>query len=266
MKIGSCRRCARPVDAAKWHRYRSRRCSTCRRCARTPRAGGRDGGSTAVSTIATSGGSAMWYLTRGSGIASVVFLTVSVLLGILTSLRWSSESWPRFVIEFIHRNVSLLVVVFLVIHVVTVLVDPFAPIRLVDVFIPFVSAYRPIWLELGALALDLPLEDRLDVVEQRRKLFRAGELLQIDRQGLGRVVPAHLREPVLVVGKADLMRSARSFGVSSSTRRAGSSGRYRRCRRWRPPSFDHEPPRIRWCDSRGSSERCSRRSASALRV
>jgi hypothetical protein len=108
-----------------------------------------------VTAIGTTGGSALWYLARGSGVVTIVFLTVSVLLGILTSFRWSSENWPRFVVEFVHRNVSLLVLVFLAIHVVTVLADAFAPIRIVDVFVPFVSAYRPIWLGFGALALDL---------------------------------------------------------------------------------------------------------------
>jgi hypothetical protein len=78
-----------------------------------------------------------------------------VLLGILTSFRWSSPTWPRFVVEFVHRNVSLLVLVFLAIHVVTVVADSFAPIRWIDVVIPFVSAYRPFWLGLGAVAFDL---------------------------------------------------------------------------------------------------------------
>jgi len=110
-----------------------------------------------VSVLGTSGGTALWYLARGSGVVTIVFLTASVVLGILTSFRWSSENWPRFVVEFVHRNVSLLVLVFLAIHVVTVVADAFAPIRIVDVFVPFVSAYRPIWLGLGALALDLLL-------------------------------------------------------------------------------------------------------------
>jgi Ferric reductase like transmembrane component len=109
-----------------------------------------------MSTVtATSGGTALWYLARGSGVVSLVFLTVSVLLGITTSFRWSSPRWPRFVIEFIHRNVSLLVVVFLAIHIVTVVTDSFAPIGWKDAVVPFVSAYRPLWLGFGALAFDL---------------------------------------------------------------------------------------------------------------
>jgi sulfoxide reductase heme-binding subunit YedZ len=104
-----------------------------------------------------SGGTALWYLARGSGVVSLVFLTVSVLLGILTSFRWSSPNWPRFVVEFLHRNVSLLIVVFLGIHIVSVVVDSFAPIRWIDAVIPFISAYRPIWIGLGAVAFDLVL-------------------------------------------------------------------------------------------------------------
>ena len=105
--------------------------------------------------VATSSGTALWYLARGSGVVSLVFLTVSVVLGITTTLRWSSPRWPRFVIEFTHRNVSLLVVVFLLIHIVTVVSDSFAPIGWKDGVVPFVSAYRPLWLGFGALAFDL---------------------------------------------------------------------------------------------------------------
>ena len=107
--------------------------------------------------LALSGGSLTWYVARATGLVTLGFLTASVLLGILTSFRWSSPTWPRFVVEFVHRNVSLLVLVFLAIHVVTVVLDAFAPIRWIDVFVPFISAYRPFWLGLGAIALDLLL-------------------------------------------------------------------------------------------------------------
>ena len=105
--------------------------------------------------LALSGGSVTWYVARATGVVTLGFLTASVLLGILTSFRWSSPRWPRFVVEFVHRNVSLLVLVFLAIHVVTVVADSFAPIRWIDVVVPFVSAYRPFWLGLGAVAVDL---------------------------------------------------------------------------------------------------------------
>jgi DMSO/TMAO reductase YedYZ heme-binding membrane subunit len=108
-----------------------------------------------TSVLALSGGSAPWYIARATGVVTLGLLTVSVLIGILTSFRWSSPTWPRFVVEFVHRNVSLLVLAFLAVHVATVVVDGFAPIRWVDAVVPFVSAYRPFWLGLGAVALDL---------------------------------------------------------------------------------------------------------------
>jgi sulfoxide reductase heme-binding subunit YedZ len=99
--------------------------------------------------------SAFWYLTRGSGIVTLVLLTVSVSLGVLTSVRWRSKGLPRFVVAGLHRNVTLLAVVFLAIHVSTTIIDGYTPIGLRDAFIPFLSPYRPIWLGLGALSSDL---------------------------------------------------------------------------------------------------------------
>jgi sulfoxide reductase heme-binding subunit YedZ len=107
--------------------------------------------------LATSGPTALWYLARGSGVVAMVLLTASVVLGVVTSVRWSSPRWPRFVIELLHRNVGLLVAVFLAIHIATVVIDGFAPIGWKDAVLPFVSSYRPLWLGLGAVAFDLVL-------------------------------------------------------------------------------------------------------------
>ncbi len=99
----------------------------------------------------------LWYMTRGSGLMALVLLTVSVVLGISQIGRVSGPSMPRFVVAGLHRNVSLLSVVFLAVHVATAIADPFAPIAVVDTFVPFVGTYRPVWLGLGAIATDLLL-------------------------------------------------------------------------------------------------------------
>lgn len=44
---------------------------------------------------------------------------------------------------------------FLAVHILASVLDPFAPIRLIDAVVPFVSAYRPVWLGLGAIASNL---------------------------------------------------------------------------------------------------------------
>gem|GEM_PF-467426 len=99
--------------------------------------------------------SAFWYLTRGSGVVTLVLLTATVSLGVLTSVRWRSKSMPRFVVAGLHRNLALLSVAFLAIHVGTTVADGYTPIGLKDAFVPFLSPYRPIWLGLGALSSDL---------------------------------------------------------------------------------------------------------------
>lgn len=107
-----------------------------------------------IPIVATIGGKSTWYLTRGSGVVSLVLLTASVVLGVLTSGRWESRRWPRFVLEGLHRNISLAVLVFLVIHIATTVIDGFVPVGWVDAIIPFRAGYRPVWVGLGALAFD----------------------------------------------------------------------------------------------------------------
>jgi predicted ferric reductase len=100
-------------------------------------------------------GPGLWYATRATGLVTLLLLTASVLLGILTTGRFAGGSWPRFLTAGLHRNLSLLVVTFLALHVGTTVVDKFVSIPLTAAFIPFASSYKMIWLSLGAVALDL---------------------------------------------------------------------------------------------------------------
>ncbi len=97
---------------------------------------------------------ALWYLTRGSGVVALILLTVAVLGGLVTFSRWSSSRWGRFVIEGLHRNLSLLSVVFIAVHIASSVLDSYVPIHWINAVLPFSATYRPLWLGLGALALD----------------------------------------------------------------------------------------------------------------
>jgi ferric reductase like protein len=103
----------------------------------------------------TTGPTVLWYLARGSGIAALIILTISMVLGLVTSARWSNPRWPRFVVELLHRNASLIAFGLVVIHIATVVIDAFAPIGWKDAVIPFLSPYRTVWLGIGAVAFDL---------------------------------------------------------------------------------------------------------------
>jgi sulfoxide reductase heme-binding subunit YedZ len=99
--------------------------------------------------------SAFWYLSRGTGVVTLVLLTLVSALGIITRSGRPLPGLPRFAVAAVHRSSSLLMLVFLGIHVVALLLDKYAQLRLLDLVLPFAGAYRPLWLGLGTLAGDL---------------------------------------------------------------------------------------------------------------
>jgi methionine sulfoxide reductase heme-binding subunit len=118
-------------------------------------------------------GPGLWYATRATGLVTLLLLTVSVLLGILTAGRFTSRSWPRFLSQGLHRNISLLVLAFLGLHVGTTVVDTYTAIPLTAAFVPFASSYKAAWLSLGAVALDLLLALVATSLVRRRLGHRA---------------------------------------------------------------------------------------------
>jgi Ferric reductase like transmembrane component len=107
--------------------------------------------------LAAGNGKLLWYVTRGSGVVALLLLTAAVVLGVISALRWRGERWPRFAVTNTHRNLTLLSIVFVAIHVVTTVADGYAPIALTDGIFPFLSPYRPLWLGLGTVSFDLLL-------------------------------------------------------------------------------------------------------------
>lgn len=114
------------------------------------------------------GPSALWYLTRATGAVTLILLTVTVVLGVANIGRLQSARWPRFAIERMHRNVSLLAIALLMVHIATSILDSFVGISVFDAVIPFTGTYRPLWLGLGAFASDLLIAVALTSVLRRQ--------------------------------------------------------------------------------------------------
>ena len=108
-----------------------------------------------MAIAAAASGNADWFITRGSAVVALILLTITVALGVASVKRIETAGVPRFVINAVHRNASLFAVVFLAIHVVTAVLDTYVHTRIIDAFIPFGAAYRPFWMGLGAISLDL---------------------------------------------------------------------------------------------------------------
>ena len=129
----------------------------------------------AASTLAPS---AYWYVTRSTGTVAQVLLTISVVLGVMSSVRFSAgPRWPRFAIDSLHRDTSLLAIAFVVVHVVTTVLDGFAPVSLIDGIIPFRSPYRPLWLGLGTVSFDLMIALVVTSLLRRRLGYRPWRLI-----------------------------------------------------------------------------------------
>jgi predicted ferric reductase len=119
-----------------------------------------------VSVLAST--STYWYLTRSTGAVAMILLSATVALGVVDLRRFATPAWPRFAVDELHRNLALLTLVFLVLHILTSVLDSFAPISLTASVIPFASSYRPFWLGLGAVSFDLLLAVTVTSLLRRR--------------------------------------------------------------------------------------------------
>lgn len=97
----------------------------------------------------------LWYTTRATGIVTLLLLTVTMVLGLVTTNRVRGRNWPGFAQQELHRRMSIMAIVFLTIHVLTSVLDTFVHIGWPAIVIPFTSPYDRFWVGLGAIALDL---------------------------------------------------------------------------------------------------------------
>jgi DMSO/TMAO reductase YedYZ heme-binding membrane subunit len=115
----------------------------------------------------------LWYVDRGAGLAALLLLTISVVLGVISVVRVHSPRWPRFALAQLHRNLALLALTFGLVHVVTAVVDSFVPLTAADAIVPFASSYKPFWIALGAIGADLMLAVLITSALRRQMGYRS---------------------------------------------------------------------------------------------
>lgn len=90
-----------------------------------------------------------WEIARAGGFTAYLLLSASVTLGLVLSLQWRSTNWPRFVTNETHRFLALLTLVFIGVHTLAVAPDPFIGMTPLELLVPALSHYRPLWVALG---------------------------------------------------------------------------------------------------------------------
>jgi sulfoxide reductase heme-binding subunit YedZ len=106
-------------------------------------------------SAAGAGTPALWFVSRGSGLALLVLLTTVMALGAATRTGSAPRGMPRFVWAELHRTLALFSVAFLALHVATAILDPYVSIGWAAAVLPFTSGYRALAVGLGTLAVDL---------------------------------------------------------------------------------------------------------------
>ncbi|MGW5516536.1 ferric reductase-like transmembrane domain-containing protein [Nocardia africana] len=97
---------------------------------------------------------ALWAFGRAGGITALILLTVAAVAGI-AARSGRAILLPRAGLAEFHRGAALSATAFVALHVLAMLVDPYAQLRLLTVVVPFTGGYRPLWVGFGTLAVDL---------------------------------------------------------------------------------------------------------------
>jgi methionine sulfoxide reductase heme-binding subunit len=122
----------------------------------------------------------MWYASRATGVVTLLLMTAVVLLGLLVTRQGRLPGLPQFAVTGLHRNISLVAVVFVALHVLTAVADSYVHIPLTAAVIPLASSYERLALGLGAVSLDITIALIVTSLLRRhlsRRLWRAVHLL-----------------------------------------------------------------------------------------
>lgn len=97
----------------------------------------------------------LWYITRATAIVGFVLMTLSFAFGLASTQRVrEGKYWPRFATQHLHRNLALLAIGFVLLHIVTTLADSYVHVGWWSFVVPFTAGYKPLWVALGTLAFD----------------------------------------------------------------------------------------------------------------
>jgi len=97
----------------------------------------------------------LWWIDRSSGLVSLLLLTVVMVMGALSTGRPGVVLGWRAGVQSLHRQLPLTASVLLAVHIGTAVADSFVPLTPLDVVLPFRAGYRPFWVGLGTVAVDV---------------------------------------------------------------------------------------------------------------
>ena len=125
----------------------------------------------------------IWLAARATGIVTFLLLTFQICLGLILSHPTNKSTWKlsKRIYPW-HEHLWVFVMAFLLVHIVSIVLDPYAKVTVAGALIPGLSEYRSSPVALGTMALYAFL---LTAITARyTKLLPAGVWLTIHRLSL----------------------------------------------------------------------------------
>lgn len=125
----------------------------------------------------------IWLAARAAGFTALGLLAVQVALGLVLSHPTNKSSWKLSKHLFAwHENAWVFVLAFLAVHVISLVVDPWAGVGIGGAIVPGLSGYRTAPVALGTLSLYALLATGLTA--RYTRLLPPGAWLAIHRLGV----------------------------------------------------------------------------------
>jgi predicted ferric reductase len=99
--------------------------------------------------------SAYWYMARAGGIIAYLLMWLSVVWGLLLSTKITARLIPPSLAYGLHEFVSIMAVIFAVLHSVVLLGDKYINFNILHLVVPFTATYEPVWTGMGTVGFYL---------------------------------------------------------------------------------------------------------------
>lgn len=96
-----------------------------------------------------------WYFTRASGLVAYFLLFLLLVSGIGIKTSWTFKFLSPTFAWLNHRYIGMALTFSVIVHLISLLVDNFLKFTILDVFVPFVSSFKPVYLSLGIIGFYL---------------------------------------------------------------------------------------------------------------
>jgi sulfoxide reductase heme-binding subunit YedZ len=93
-----------------------------------------------------------WTTTRAAGIVALLASTGSIVLGLALAGRLSKGPGKLGDVRMLHQTLGVATIAALLVHVLSLLLDPWLQPTVSQLAVPFALDYRPLWTGLGIIA------------------------------------------------------------------------------------------------------------------